>query len=173
MKMEIEKINSLIKEFEISDLVEYIQSLSREEKQKATLYLLNQLKITQDHNDRNMLAIALSDLECQEAVETLMQLIFKPGLEKHSGSLVYALGDLECTRYYKELLPLLFKGNFQVRMNMYGVMEAIFPKLTQEEQQWCIDYIEKQMEEYEAMLQQVYAVYEDVMGGKLETEEED
>ena len=110
MKMEIEKINSLIKEFEISDLVEYIQSLSREEKQKATLYLLNQLKITQDHNDRNMLAIALSDLECQEAVETLMQLIFKPGLEKHSGSLVYALGDLECTRYYKELLPLLFKG---------------------------------------------------------------
>ena len=29
------------------------------------------------------------------------------------------------------------------------------------------------MEEYEAMLQQVYAVYEDVMGGKLETEDED
>lgn len=34
-----------------------------------------------------------------------------------------------------------------------------------------MDYVEKQMEEYECMLQQVYDIYEEVMGGILDEED--
>lgn len=114
-----------------------------------------------------MLAIVLSDLKCQDAVEILMELIFKPELENNRGSLVYALEGLECAKYYKELLPLLFKGNFEVRMEIHSVMENIFPQLCEQEKKWCMDYVGKQMEEYKCILSQAYDLYENVMGGEL------
>lgn len=141
--------------------------LPEAERKEATEYLLSKLKTSSDGSSRNMLAIVLSDLKCQDAVEILMELIFKSELENNRGSLVYALEGLECAKYYKELLPLLFKGNFEVRMEIYSVMENIFPQLCEQEQKWCIDYVERQLEEYECILSQAYDLYENVIGGEL------
>lgn len=162
----MENINDFLKEHRIDELVTYVQQLPKAEQKEATEYLLNKLKTSSDGNSRNMLAIVLSDLKCQDAVEILMELIFKPELENNRGSLVYALENLECAKYYQELLPLLFKGNFEVRMQIHSVMENIFPQLCEEEQKWCMNYVERQLEEYECILSQVYDLYDNVIKRK-------
>lgn len=170
--MKIEKINEYIENYEISNLEEYVQQQSESVQAKIESYLLEQLKICPDHRRRDVLAVTLGDLQYLPARDVLIDLIFKPELDMHRGSMVYALENFDCSGYYKKLVPLLFtEGNFEVRMNMYGVMESMFPRLKEEEKEWCMDYVEKQMDEYESMLQQVYAVYEDIMGGVFEEEE--
>ncbi len=169
--MVIEKVNDYIENYEISKLVEYVQQKQEPVQEEIKSYLLNQLETCSDHRRRDVLAIALGDLHYQAARDVLIDLIFMPELNMHRGSLVYALERFDCSEHYQKLVPLLFtQGNFEVRMNMYGVMESMFPRLNEQEKKWCMDYVEKQMEEYECMLQQVYAIYEDIMGGILEDE---
>lgn len=167
VRKNMENINIFLENHRIDELVTYVQHLPKSEQKETTDYLLSKLKTSSDGNSRNMLAIILSDLKCQDAVEILMELISKPELENNRGSLVYALENLECAKYYKELLPLLFKGNFEVRMQIYSVMQNIFPQLCEQEQKWCIDYVERQLEEYECILSQAYDLYENVIGGEL------
>jgi len=169
--MEIEKINKYIENYEISNLVEYVQQKKESVQAEIEAYLLEQLKTCSDYRRRDVVAVTLGDLQYQAARDILIDLIFKPELKMHRGSLVCALEQFDCSEHYQKLVPLLFtQGNFEVRMNMYGVMESMFPKLDEQGKKWCMDYVEKQMEEYECMLQQVYAVYEDIMGGILEDE---
>ena len=167
VRKNMENINVFLENHRIDELVTYVQHLPKSEQKETTDYLLSKLKTSSDGNSRNMLAIILSDLKCQDAVEILMELISKPELENNRGSLVYALENLECAKYYNELLPLLFKGNFEVRMQIYSVMQNIFPQLCEQEQKWCIDYVERQLEEYECILSQAYDLYENVIGGEL------
>lgn len=170
--MEIEKVNDYIENYKISKLVEYVQQKQEPTQEEIKSYLLKQLKTCLDHQRRDVLAITLGDLQYQAARDVLIDLIFKPELSMHRGSLVYALEHFDCSEHYQKLVPLLFtQGNFEVRMNMYGVMESMFPRLNEQEKKWCMDYVEKRIEEYECMLQQVYTIYEDIMGGVLEDEQ--
>lgn len=170
--MNFKRIDNYIGRYKISDLVEYVEQLNEAEQQTAKTYLLERLKEVSNHRERDAIAMALGDLQCQDAVEILVELIFREDLKKHRGSLVSALENLDCSKYYQKLVPLMFaEKNFEVRMNMYWVMESMFPELNDEERKWCMDYVEEQMEEYECMLQQVYDVYEGVMGGILDEED--
>lgn len=67
--MESERIDNYIGRYKIPDLVEYVKQLNEAEQQAAKTYLLKRLKEVSDHNDRDVIAVALGELQCQDAVE--------------------------------------------------------------------------------------------------------
>lgn len=87
--------------------------------------LIDILKTTNDPNERNEVAIRLSDLRCNEAVPFVLELIKDSNCENNRGTLIYSLKNLALFEdQLMELLPLLNDGNFEVRCEVYELLKC-------------------------------------------------
>lgn len=76
---------------------------------------LQRLEATDDHAERNSLAIELSDARDPRLFDILVSLIKKPELENNRGTLLNCLENYDCTSITDLLLELSKTGNFEVR----------------------------------------------------------
>jgi hypothetical protein len=89
----------------------------------AVPILIRFLKSTENHRIRNSIAIALSDIGDEEAVNPLMEIINDPKTLGYRGSLLYALKPFNCSAHLETLVHHLLTGNFEVQANTYELIE--------------------------------------------------
>lgn len=131
--MNIKTIDGYISDNKIDELENYFRALSDSE-QKALIDLLicklADYKMPQDSNKRNAVAIFLSEMKCDEAVPKIIEIIRNEKGSKYIGTLVYALQDLECAEYLEQIFDLIYIGNYEVRRNMFTLLEQNKDKIT-------------------------------------------
>lgn len=133
--MDEKTIKKLINDNETQELVLYCKSLPPDEYARVARLLTEKLSacsIPEESGKRNKLALALGELEYNEAVPHIVELLKKDSGSMYIGTLVYALQSLECADFLEDIFHLLYAGNYEVRRNMFALLEMNIDKLPQD-----------------------------------------
>ncbi|MFC4775900.1 HEAT repeat domain-containing protein [Paenibacillus sp. GCM10023252] len=147
--MYIDKINQMINANNIKDALNLIELTGTEKDYNTTHYLLELLVTTDNHLVRNQVAIALSDLRCQEAVKPIVNLLKSPNTLGYRGTLLYALEPLDYTDQIGLLLDFIITGNFEVSRTAFLLLEQVKDKISSELKQEYRMKMETLIEELE------------------------
>ncbi|MFE4572537.1 HEAT repeat domain-containing protein [Paenibacillus chitinolyticus] len=109
-KNNIEEAGSIVEKIGDSKLIE------------AVPILINILLDTESNQLRNTIAIALSDIGCDDAVVPIISLLKSPKTQNSRGTLLYALENFDCSDYGELITELLIKGNFEVRWQSISLL---------------------------------------------------
>ncbi|PXW77906.1 hypothetical protein C7451_10311 [Blastomonas natatoria] len=75
---------------------------------------LRRLEVTDCHQERNSLALELSDTKDPRLFDSLVRLIQRPELLNNRGTLLYCLENYDCSSIVDLLVHLVETGNFEV-----------------------------------------------------------
>lgn len=78
--------------------------------------LIKLLIKTNNNEERNNIALKLSDEQCEEAVKPIIDLLYCKRTEKNKGTLLYALENLDYYKHLDRLIDFLFADSFEVRI---------------------------------------------------------
>lgn len=142
-------IRSLIDNNAIDSIVEICRQMEIEELQRVKKDFIQELCNTDEIKHRNTIAMVLSDLQCDEAVDVLVDLINDPENKNCRGTFIYALQELNSEKVIKDLLHILFDGNLEVKCNMYDLFLKKFSSMSEDEKSECIDIIAREKKRIE------------------------
>jgi hypothetical protein len=71
---------------------------------------------------RNRVAIALSHIKDNRALEPLLAAIFKKENHKRNGTMVYALESLDCSQNLKEIFKILFFEALESKISAHSIL---------------------------------------------------
>lgn len=142
-------IRSLIDKNAIDSIVEICRQMEIEELQRVKKDFIQELCNTDEIKHRNTIAMVLSDLQCDEAVDVLVDLINDPENKNCRGTFIYALQELNSEKVIKDLLHILFAGNLEVKCNMYNLLLKKFSNMSEDEKSECIDIIAREKKRIE------------------------
>lgn len=97
--------------------------------------LLRELAETDDPRLRNELALALSDLGEEQAVDVLIELVQQRRTQGYRGTLLYALEPLDYARHHKVLIEQLIGGGYEASEQAYTLLENISSTFTESERE--------------------------------------
>lgn len=129
--MNVNQIDTLIQNNQIEKALHLIEEIRDKNEVDAMKYLLKQLRYTDNHIIRNKIAIVLSDMGCQEAVEPIISLLKDPKTMGNRGTLLYALEPLNYTEYFDILIELLLNGNYEVSRQSFILLERAKESISQ------------------------------------------
>ena len=161
--LDIEKLKIWIYKNEIDKIVEYAQNLPQCNYNNFIEYLIKELECTQSGDCRNTIAYTIGVLKCNDAIPILVKLIFTPDLKNNRGSLIYALEDLDCGKWLEQLVPLLYEGNYEVRLNVYNLLQNKKREMPPEDIKKSIELLKKKIEEYEDVLDLLCDVHDNIL----------
>jgi len=95
--------------------------------------MLQELAETNHPRLRNELALALSDLREEQAVDVIVDLIQQRKTLGNRGTLLYALEPLDYARHKQVLIDQLIGGNYEVSAQCYELLENIKAKFSESE----------------------------------------
>lgn len=109
-----------------------IQEVVEQGNQEAIPILMKYLMDTDSPILRNKIALALSDLGCEEAVLPIIQLLNSPKTLRSRGTLLYALKPLDYSNHIEILVDQMIDGNFEVRHESKELIIEVKDKLNDE-----------------------------------------
>lgn len=83
---------------------------------------------TNDHAERHVLALKLSETGDRRVFTCLIKLIQRPELVNYRGTLVYCRGDFDCSMISDFLELLASDDNFEVAWTAQGILDEQRPK---------------------------------------------
>lgn len=92
-----------------------LEEIGRNKLKDAIPLLIEYLKSTENNILRNSIAITLSDIGDEQAVEPLLDMINHPKTLGARGTLLSALKPFDCSQHLETLIYHLIKGNFEVQ----------------------------------------------------------
>ena len=101
--------------------------------------LISELKITNDNNRRNEIALILMDMRCNEAIPALIEIISNPLYANNIGTLIYALENLDCANYLLDILHIIFHGNWEASNNLLSVFKEKYKYMNETDKIKCRD----------------------------------
>ncbi|HHX57108.1 MAG TPA: hypothetical protein GX710_03735 [Clostridiales bacterium] len=149
----------------IEGLVIYCESLSPNEYIALIEWLIHKMvdcKVPEESNERNTIALVLCDLKCNEAVPQIIELLKKESESPYIGTLVYVLQDLECVDYIEQIFHLLYMGNFEVRKNMFSLLEENKGKISPDIYNSMKQKLDKAIEDYKGILLGLYIAKDEI-----------
>ncbi|MDE6657560.1 MAG: hypothetical protein K2J88_03125, partial [Oscillospiraceae bacterium] len=78
------------------------------------------------------------------------------------GTLVYALQNLDCVAYLEEISDLIYKGNYEVRRNIFDLLEQNKEKMSPEIRQKIYSDLMQAIEKYKDILLGLYLTKEEI-----------
>ena len=163
--MNIEFINKYIYNNDIDGLTQYFKSLSIEDKNIFINYLIEQLskyRMPVENNQRNTVALTLSELNCDESIPCIIKIIKNEYESKYIGTLVYSLQNLNCADYINQIFFLLYSGNYEVRRNMFELIEQKKDKISSEDFENMKNNLNKIIENYKDILIGLYIAKDEI-----------
>lgn len=159
------KWNDIISDIENNDIDKIVQicrQLDVQEYEIVMCKLINEMKYTDKICNRNTMAIVLSDLKCNQAIGEMISLIKNPENSKSIGTIIYALQNLDCEKNILTIFDLLFKGNYEVRCNMYNLLECKIDKMDEKDIEKCLEIIQKEKKDTEEKFELIEDLEENV-----------
>lgn len=129
-----EKINN----DEIDEAICIVEQIAERKFEKAVPFLIEQLESTDNHLLRNAIAIALSDIGSEEAVEPIIRMLKHPKTKGFRGTLLAALEPFDYSTYWDTLVDFMCEGNFEVSRKSLILIESIAKDMSVETRQKCI-----------------------------------
>jgi len=129
--MNVNQLDTLIQNNQIEKALHLIEEIRDKNEADAMKYLLEQLIYTDNHIVRNKIAIVLSDMGCQEAVEPIISLLRDPKTMGNRGTLLYALEPLNYTEHFDLLFEMLLNGNYEVSRQSFILLERAKDSISQ------------------------------------------
>ena len=163
--MNIEFINKYIYNNDIDGLTQYFKSLSIEDKNIFINNLIEQLskyRMPVENNQRNTVALTLSELNCDESIPCIIKIIKNEYESKYIGTLVYSLQNLNCADYINQIFFLLYSGNYEVRRNMFELIEQNKDKISSEDFENMKNNLNKIIENYKDILIGLYIAKDEI-----------
>ncbi len=103
--------------------------------------MIDLLRTTDDFVLMNTLALALSDIGDERAVEPILERIKDPKTKGYNGTLVYSLESFDTSPYVDFILELVEEGDYEVRREAYSLLEGMIDKLSKEKKEECLKRI--------------------------------
>ncbi|KOO46024.1 HEAT repeat domain-containing protein [Priestia koreensis] len=148
--MNLEKLKKALKEEKIDEAEGILEEVGTNKYEPAIPLLIEFLKSTDNHRLRNSIALTLSDIENEIAVEPLIEMINDPKTLGFRGSLLFALKPFDCSSHLETLIYHLLSGNFEVQMEAYQLIEEnIHSDLSDDVILKCIIKVKKELDEIE------------------------
>ncbi|WP_315906708.1 HEAT repeat domain-containing protein [Priestia koreensis] len=148
--MNLEKLKKALKEEKIDEAEGILEEVGTNKYEPAIPLLIEFLKSTDNHLLRNSIALTLSDIENEIAVEPLIEMINDPKTLGFRGSLLFALKPFDCSSHLETLIYHLLSGNFEVQMEAYQLIEEnIHSDLSDDVILKCIIKVKKELDEIE------------------------
>jgi HEAT repeat protein len=123
--IDLGNLSKLIKSNKIDEAIEVIEDISANNYTDAVPFLLNHLKITDNHLLRNSIALTLMDIGNQEVVEPIIELLTDSKTLGYRGTLLYSLKQFDCSVYLEVLIDFTIDGNFEVRHISKEIIEEM------------------------------------------------
>lgn len=162
----IEVIRNLIEDNAIDSIVEMCRQMEPWKLQQVKKDMIQEWYNTDVKNHRNTIAIVLSDLRCDEAIDALVDLINNPQNRNCRGTFIYALQELNCEKVLKNIVHVLFDGNLEVRYNMYELLLKKFNSMSENEKLECMDIFAREKERLEEEWELLEDVESNIFGRK-------
>lgn len=162
----IEVIRNLIEDNAIDSIVEMCRQMEPWKLQQVKKDMIQELYNTDVKNHRNTIAIVLSDLRCDEAIDALVDLINDPQNRNCRGTFIYALQELNCEKEIENIVHVLFDGNLEVRYNMYELLLKKFNSMSEKEKLECMDIVAREKERLEEEWELLEDVESNIFGRK-------
>ena len=144
-------ITKLIEKITINNIDEalcLIEEIGENKLNEAVPYLIKQLESTENHLLRNAIALALSDIGNQDAVEPIINMLRHPRTKGYRGTLLAALEPFDYSAHIDMLVDFLIEGNFEVSRMSLLLIELLIEKVPDEKKK---EYIEKIRDEMESL----------------------
>lgn len=119
--MLIFKLKEEISENNIDAAISIIEEIGEKRLNEAVLYLIEQLQTTDNHLLRNSIAIALSDIGNQDAVEPIINVLKDLKTIGYRGTLLASLEPFNYSSHVDFLFGFLMEGNFEVSRILYNL----------------------------------------------------
>ncbi|UNL83251.1 HEAT repeat domain-containing protein [Priestia koreensis] len=148
--MNLEKLKKALEEEKIDEAEGILEEVGTNKYEPAIPLLIEFLKSTDNHRLRNSIALTLSDIGNEIAVEPLIEMINDPKTLGFRGSLLFALKPFDCSSHLETLIYHLLSGNFEVQMESYQLIEEnIHSDLSDDLILKCIIKVKKELDEIE------------------------
>ncbi|RJS59258.1 HEAT repeat domain-containing protein [Bacillus sp. PK3_68] len=126
-----------------------LKEMGRSKNIEAVPLLIEYLKSTGNALLRNSIALTLSDIGNEEAVQPLIEVINDPKTLGNRGTLLYALEPFDCSAHLETLVDHLINGNFEVQAQAHQLIKAINGKIPDEILCKCILQVKEKLNEIE------------------------
>jgi HEAT repeat protein len=117
--------------------------------------LIDLLKSTENKVLRNEIAIALSDIGDDRAVEPLIEVITDPKTSESRGTLLYALENLNYIVHIENIIPFIGDSSLEVSAQSFMLLEQTKNRLSDSQNLRCQQRIEFQISNNQSKLLEV------------------
>lgn len=145
--IQIEDLEQAIHHNDIDEVEEILAVIVHTDKKDAVPNLITYLRNTENSIIRNALAIALSDMRDERAIEPIVELLEDPKTLGNRGTLLYALEPFDCTSHLETLVRQFLTGNFEVQAGAYQLIESMGATIPVTQLNKALIQIEKQLME--------------------------
>lgn len=114
--------------------------------------LIKYLDSTEDSGLRNAIAVALSDIGCEEAIEHILVLLKDPKTHGNRGTLLYALQEFDLSGHLSNIAEFLFDDGFEVSRQALSLIQSNRGKLSAETVHKITERVESEVEKLEEKL---------------------
>lgn len=154
--MDLDNLEQLNHKDLMSGAIELIEELGTNREFNAVPLLIKILKETDNHRLRNSVAIALSDIGSNDAVEPIIEMLKATKTIGHRGTLIYSLQTLDYSKHIDLLMEFLCEGNYEVSRESMLLITAFRDNLTQVQREKYINVINDKIEKLEEQLNFLY-----------------
>ena len=144
--MNIKDLEEKINKNEIDEAIHIVEQIAERKVKKTVPFLIKQLEITDNHLLRNAIAIALSDIGDEEAIEPIIMMLKNPKTKGFRGTLLAALTPFDYSQYIDILVDIICEGNFEVSRKSLILIESIRKDISVDTRKKCVTKIKSEIE---------------------------
>lgn len=121
---EVNKFIHLLSHGDEDQVIDAAQNVGHLGFKTAIPILLNILESTENHNIRNAIALALGDLQEQQAVQILIKKILDSKNRDYNGTLIYALKSLNIESVFTDLVNFMRESNYESSLMILQILDS-------------------------------------------------
>lgn len=130
--MDMSYLEKSIQDGKIDEAICIIDEIGKKKLKEASTFLIKELESTDNHILRDSIALALSDIECKEAVKSIVNLLNDSKTKGHRGTLLAALEPFDYSPYIDMLANFLYEDSFEVSRQSLILIESIIKDIPNE-----------------------------------------
>lgn len=127
-----EMLRSLLAQGKFDEARRQITDIGLKKDAGSVPILFKYIHSTENNSLRNTIAIALSDIGCEEAVEHILVLLKDPKTHGNRGTLLYTLEGFDLSGRISEIIDFLFDDGFEVSRQAFLLLQSNRGKLSAE-----------------------------------------
>ncbi|WP_227938164.1 HEAT repeat domain-containing protein [Alkalihalobacillus deserti] len=145
--MDINLLRFAMENDKLDEAENILEEIGTSKNIEAIPLLIEYLKTTENVLLRNSIALTLSDIGNEEAVQPLIDVINDPKTLGSRGTLLYALEPFDCSAHLETLIYHLITGNFEVQAQAFQLIESINDEVSDEILLKCIVKVKDELNE--------------------------